>query len=224
MPGTDADFIGPSQIVTSGSNGVAPKSPSNAFKALDGGATPAWSSFDKLIATPVVASTTVSADVVNTTETLLTPISTIPFPANQAAIGSTIRLRFWGRQTKTGIGSPSANFRLRFGGLTGTVLLSTSALANTTAQTNGPFFFDVEITFRTIGAAGTVWANAIIISGTTSTTLVPVSVALATTGIGPIATVTVDTTALSDIALTVEYSANTAGNSVTIDQVKAWLD
>lgn len=229
MPGTDSDYLGlipASQItladdtvanVTSTKHGFAPKSPGNAFKALDGGATPAWSSFDKLIATPVVASTTVSADVVSTTETLLYPVSTLPIPANQLAIGSSIRVRVMGRMTKGGIGSPTINLRIRFGGLTGTALYTSGALGNSTSATNLAFWLEFEITARTIGATGTVWLSGLMQSPHTNTNAMAPLAAIT-------AAVTVDTTALADLAVTAEYSANTAGNSITIDQVKAWLD
>lgn len=166
------------------------------------------------IGTPITAETTVSADVVNTTETLLVTYGTIPANFFTAEQGLMIRFSF--RMTESGVAGPTFRFRIRVGGLTGDIVADSGVLLIPSgAQTNAAIWGEVFVQGIT---ATTVWGTGQII--------VPTGAALGTAdichpmGSGTLGTATAAAVTLSSVAaqtvvLTIEYSTNTAGNSVS---------
>ena len=92
---------------------------------------------------------------INTTETIVT--APFPIPVNSIKIGSTLRITLFGLCTSSA--ANISTFRIRYGSL-GTVIDAIIAtMATSVAATTGtgiPFKAVFEITFRTIGAAGSV--------------------------------------------------------------------
>lgn len=183
----------------------------------------------------IIASTTVSAATVSTTETLLTPASTVTFDPNTVVVGDVLRVAFYGRWTSSGT-PPTIRLRVRWGGLAGTVLADTSTMSPFVSVTDGWWKVEGLITVRSVGAAGTLWpmfdftgpvdvglviAGILALDGSCSPSpwVKPMAASSPAELIGTTAAVTVDTTTSKDLALTVLYSANTAANTITLDQV-----
>ena len=170
------------------------------------------------IGTPIIASTTVSADVVSTTETAL---ATISLPANTfSKPGDTVRVRLSGTITKSGFG-PTHRLRVRYNGISGTVLLDTATITSTGAVTSNYWETTIEITCRTIGATGTVLPQ--MCYKWLATLADVLASGGATNDDGSVAAVTVDTTVASSLVFSIEYSANTAGNSKIVSNGTAEL-
>lgn len=170
-----------------------------------------------VVGTPSITSTTVTASVVSTTETLLDSKS---FPANSLSVGDVISVSACGRVTTTGIGHPTILMRLRWGGLAGTqLLISGTMFAGSTTMTDNYWSVKCRFTVRSIGAAGEVWATGETINSTGAVPLVPQAMAKATGGVvATIAVTAIDQTAAADLALTATYSANTADNFISVDE------
>lgn len=161
----------------------------------------------------VTSDVTVTASVVNTTETAL---DTREVPANFWAVGKTIRFEALGWSSRNGIGEPTITFTIRLGGIAGDVL-GAITLAGSTARTTTIWRISGLITCRSVGASGTVFPQFEILESLV-TTAVPMN-AMPKTGSAPTATiaaVTTDTTAAKDLVLSVTFSGNTAGNFVTL--------
>lgn len=166
----------------------------------------------------VIASTTVTASVVNTTETLL---HSTTIAANTVAAGDVFQIEVWGRVVGTDL---TVTLKLRWGGVAGTLLLATHAMQ---PVANGQYYFTGQITAR---SATSFWANGIAWVPVELTELGPVRNIVqpkvmhitpdsADHMLAPTATVTVASNADKDLSLTATYSGNTAGNSITVDQV-----
>lgn len=163
-----------------------------------------------------VADTTVSAAVVNTTETVL---MTKSLPASFFQVGMTLLLEIFGRHTSSGV-AVTARFRVRYGGLTGTVLLDSNVMTPRASMTDAFFYLKALITCRSLGAAGTIFGQGFAQFGRSDANAIQVTQGLEGSGVtlkAKNAVVAIDTTVASDLVLTVEYSGNTAGNTVTVD-------
>lgn len=152
----------------------------------------------------------------STTETIIFPNVTIP--ANYLQDGRTLRLTVFGKHSTTA--TPTLTFRLRWGGVSGTVLAASGAITCATV-TNAGFKIDLILTVRSNGSSGTVMANgeAVVYGGTAPT----VGSATGAPGIGPMtaggqtapATATVDLTADAALSITAQWSAASASNTLT---------
>lgn len=170
----------------------------------------------------IVASTTVTASVVNTTETAL---HSSTFPANTLVAGDVIRVEIFGRITTSS--PPTIRLRLRWGGIAGTVLLDTDALTPTDSVTNGMVRIEALIAVR---SATSFWSSGLIGFGYDLAEFAPTrpvvqNKAFNTAGgqtdhsVAASAAVTVATNADKDLTLSAQYSGNTASNSITVDAV-----
>lgn len=152
----------------------------------------------------------------STTETIIVPNYTVP--ANYMADGRIIRVRVFGKYSTTG--TPTLTFFIRWGGVSGTLLCKTAAVTLPTV-TNGMFELDVLIQVRSNGATGTIMANGVcrvyagvaptVASATGNAAITPMS----NGGTVTPAAATVDLTADTALAISAQWSAASASNTLT---------
>lgn len=142
--------------------------------------------------------TTVTASTVSTTETNL---ATFTFLKNEWHVGMVVKITAFG--TFTGTAVPSATWRIGGGTAPTTEWNSMVATQNVT---NAPWDLTWYGIIKTVGASGTLEAQ---MRGSTNNT---------DRNDPNTSTVSIDTTANLVLALTLQWSANTAANSVTIRQ------
>lgn len=140
------------------------------------------------------------------TETTLigTGIGTATLPANFLTIGKTIRVKMMGFYGTKASPVGALTVRLKYGSTTLLTLSPTLVVS----LTNQPFFLDFDITCRTTGATGTVFAQGIGDFYSAAATSGPI------TGVTT-ATTTIDTTASSKIDITFQWATSNANNTVT---------
>lgn len=144
-----------------------------------------------------------------TTEGLAVPLLTLP--ANYEQDGRLIRLTAFGKLSTTG--TPTITFAIRFGGLTGTLLATTEPITTATGSANVAWSVDALIQVRTNGATGSllVMGNARVnLTASTQTAGV-----FGVSGFDAPAPVTADLTADATLALTADWSAASASNTLT---------
>lgn len=144
-----------------------------------------------------------------TTETIIFPNVTIP--ANYMADGRALELTAYGRLSTTA--TPTITFRLRWGGVAGTLLAVTEAITNGSGVTNVNWEIYAVLQTRTNGATGSLFvmgsATVHTAAGTVVTNIFGVS------GFDAPAAVTADLTADTALALTAQWSAASASNTLT---------
>lgn len=144
-----------------------------------------------------------------TTETLIFTACTLP--ANYMQDGRVLRMRAFGKLSTTA--TPTMTWAIRWGGVSGTILATTEAITMGSGVTTVNWSLEAYIQTRTNGATGTllvmgeVWVH-------TSSTAVAGNV-FGVSGYDAPAAVTVDLTAQTDLALTADWSANSASNTLT---------
>jgi hypothetical protein len=152
-----------------------------------------------------------------TTEAIIFPNITIP--ANYLQDGRVIRITAYGRHSTTG--TPTLTFALRWGGVSGTIIAQSGALTLGSAVTNAPFKVELLLQTRSNGSTGTVfvmgsatcWDDAV--GSTGSATNAPGIAAMCSAGAAVPAAVTVDLTADTALAITADWSAASASNTLT---------
>ncbi len=165
----------------------------------------------------------------STTETILFPNLTVP--ANYQQDGRLLRLTAYGAWGNVVTAAPTLQFRLRWGGVAGTVMAATGAInTSTTAQGGGASMtalweLEAIIQIRSNGSAGTAMTNgrATLFTATAPTvatvtnlgTVAPL-VSGATGGSTPVVS-TLDLTADTGLSLTIAWSAANAANSIRGD-------
>lgn len=163
----------------------------------------------------VVADGTAMAN--TTTETILFPNVTIP--ANYMQDGRVLKVTAFGRIGTTG--TPTLVIALRWGGVSGTVITQTGALTLGSGVTAAPWQFEAFIQTRSNGSSGTVFAMGNFVSwddavgSTGSATNAPGIAAATSAGAATPAAVTVDLTADTALAITGDWSAASASNTIT---------
>lgn len=152
-----------------------------------------------------------------TTETIIFPNITIP--ANYLQDGRVLRLIAYGRHGTTG--TPTLTFRLRWGGVAGTVIAASGAITCGSAVTAAMWRVELLVQVRSNGSAGTVFAvgeaevaedAANTVGSATNATAVGL---MGSAGVATPAAVTVDLTADTALALTATWSAASASNTLT---------
>jgi hypothetical protein len=147
-----------------------------------------------------------------TTETIIFPNITIP--ANYMSDGRTLELIAYGRHTAAS--TPTLTFRVRWGGVTGTVLCASGAMVTGTV-TAGMWRVVVHLVTRANGSSGSIFAtgSAKINEDATQTvgsaTLAGVEDFMGSAGVATPAAVTVDLTADTALSLTAQFG--TAGSN-----------
>ena len=152
-----------------------------------------------------------------TTEAILFPNITIP--ANFMADGRILRVTAYGRLSTTG--TPTMVFALRWGGVAGTVITQSGTVTCGSGVTAAPWKVEVIIQVRSNGSAGTVyamgecfiWDDAA--GSTGSATNAPGIGAMGSAGAATPATVAIDMTADTALAITGDWSAASASNTIT---------
>lgn len=152
-----------------------------------------------------------------TTEAIIFP--NILIPANYLADGRVLKITAYGRHGTTG--TPTLVFALRWGGVSGTVLAQSGALTCGSAVTAAPWKIELLIQVRANGATGSLfvmgeamcWDDAV--GSTGSATNAPGIAAMCSAGAATPAAVTVDLTADTALALTADWSAASASNTLT---------
>ena len=146
----------------------------------------------------------------STTETVIFPNVTIP--GNFLQDGRTIRLRMFGKYSTTG--TPTMTFKVRWGGVTGTVIVTTAAVTAPSTVTNALFDLELLITTRSNGSTGTVMANGEVTLHT-GTAGSPTDAALTAGGQTAPAAVTLDLTADTALSVSVTWGTASASNTLT---------
>jgi len=167
-----------------------------------------------------VAWATASGTSVNTTaaETIIFPNVTIP--ANYMQDGRCIRIRAMGLHSTLGTGTVTLVFKLKAGGVAGTLLAQTGTITTLVSLANAYWDLDIIVQTRTNGATGTVIANGVVrVFGATAPTIgsatgAPAIAPMTVGGQTAPATATYDLTADSAYALTVTMGASSASNIV----------
>lgn len=170
-----------------------------------------WS---EMIAWAVADGTSINT---STAETLIYPNITVP--ANYLADGRVLRLRLKGKWSTT-TGTVTVVFRLRWGGVAGTLLCATGTITQLVSITNGLFDIEIDLIVRTNGSTGTIMANGI--ARVCAATAPTVGSATGAPAIAPMtaggqtapAAVTVDLTADTALAITAQMGASSASNII----------
>lgn len=145
-----------------------------------------------------------------TTETVVFPNVTIP--GNYLQDGRTLRLRVFGKYSTTG--TPTLTFKVRWGGVTGTVIATTAAITTPSSVTNALFDIELLITTRSNGSTGTVMANGEVTLHTGSAGS-PTDAAFTAGGQTAPATATLDLTADTALSVTATWGTASASNTLT---------
>lgn len=149
-------------------------------------------------------------------ETIAFPNVTIP--ANYLQDGRSLRLRVQGQYSTTG--TPTIVFKLRWGGVAGTILTQTAACTLPTI-TAGMWDLDILLTTRSNGSAGTVMALGVArvhagVAGTVaSVTGEGLVTPMGSAGVLTPAAVTADLTADTALSITALWSTASASNTLT---------
>lgn len=130
-------------------------------------------------------------------------------PANTLAVGSVIQGEWCGVLSTTG--SPTANFRIRYGTVSGVLVIDFGTVAAGTGVTNRSWRIVFTGVVRTIGATGTLSGSGkLIINNGASEVVTGVAICKSTNS-----SVTIDTTATTTLNLTLQWSASSASNTAT---------
>lgn len=152
-----------------------------------------------------------------TTETIIFPNITIP--ANYLQDGRVLRVSAFGRHSTTA--TPTLTFRLRWGGVSGTVIAASGGMTAGSAVTAAMWKVEVLIQVRTNGATGTVFATgeAIIAEDAATTvgsaTNAPAHSFMGSAGVATPAAATVDLTVDTALSITAQWGTASASNTLT---------
>lgn len=153
----------------------------------------------------------------STSETVIFPNVTIP--ANYLQDGRILRITAQGRHSTTG--TPTLTFRLRWGGVAGTVLAASGAMTCGSAVSAGQWQVSLIVQVRSNGSTGTVFAVGSAALGEDAASTVGSATNagafdfMGSAGVATPAAVTVDLTADTALSLTAQWSAQSASNTLT---------
>lgn len=154
-----------------------------------------------------------------TTETILFPNVTLP--ANYMQDGRTLNIAAQGQHSTLGSGTVTLTFRLRWGGVSGTVICITGAITQLISLTAAFWNLNILVQTRSNGSAGTVMGNGTaLVFGATAPTIGSATGAPAVspmTAGGQItpAVATLDLTADTALSLSLQHGAASASNTAT---------
>lgn len=164
------------------------------------GETLAWATAD---GTPVANTTT---------ETII--FNNTLIPPNYMSDGRVIRIRAFGKLSTTG--TPTIIFAIRWGGVGGDILAQTEAITTASASANFNWSLEAIVQTRSNGATGTLLAMGVVVlqtnQGADPTTK---SHVFSVSGGDAPAAVTVDLTTEKALAITADWSAQSASNTLT---------
>ena len=155
----------------------------------------------------------------STAEAVLFPSPTIP--ANYMADGRVLRITASGRWSNVVTAVPTLTFRVLWGGLGGVILAASGAITTpATATTNAIWFLQVLLQTRLNGATGTIYAIGHVTMGEDAAptfgtvTNYGLVCLMGSAGVAVPAAATVDLTADKALALTAQWSAASASNTI----------
>lgn len=152
-----------------------------------------------------------------TTETIIFP--NVVIPANYMQDGRVLRIIAYGRHSTTG--TPTLTFRVRWGGVSGTILAQSGAMTTGSAVVNAIWKIDVLLQVRSNGSSGTIFAigeaklGEDASSTVGSTTNDDASDFMGSAGVASPAAVTADLTADTALAITAQWGTASASNTLT---------
>lgn len=153
----------------------------------------------------------------STSEALLCPDFNLP--AYYMAAGRTLRLWAAGLLSSVGSSPGTLTVRVRWGGLAGTTLLATNAMAqDSTARTDVGWCFTGHIVCRTSGVTGTFMNGGIFFTYAYDAAAAYRPINMGSAGISTNAAVTVDTTAAKLLSVTGQFSVASASNTMLCQQ------
>lgn len=153
-----------------------------------------------------------------TTETVIFPDFTIP--ANYMADGRGLELHLQGKFSTT-TGPPTLRFRLRWGGVAGTLLADSGTITTIASVTNAAFWIRMLIQTRANGSTGSLFAfGDVNLYGAVAPTVgsatgAPGTAVMTAGGVTAPAAVTANLTADTALSITVAWSAASASNTLT---------
>ena len=170
---------------------------------------------------PLVVDIADGAQILNTTsETIICPDFTFAASDNRIYPGAAFSIRAWFDVSNVVTTPGTLTMRLRWGGVAGTILCATSAIAlSTTARSNYSGSLDIDLIVRTIGSAGSMFTM-----GRCFLNDVPVGAdsapqSLYTLGSAganvPAVVSSLDTTTAKALSLTAQFSVPTATTQLT---------
>jgi len=152
-----------------------------------------------------------------TTETILFPNVTIP--ANYMQDGRQLVQEAWGKFSVTA--TPGLAFKLRWGGVGGTILAQSGNITSASGVTNAIWMVRTRTTTRANGSSGSLFTmGEAIMYGAVAPTVgsatgAPGIAPMASAGITAPAATTVDLTADTALSLTATWTAASASNTIT---------
>jgi hypothetical protein len=168
---------------------------------------------------------TASGTSINTTaaETIIFPNVTIP--GNYMQDGRCLRVIVKGQHSTLGSGTVTVVFRIRWGGVAGTLLVATGTITQLISLTAAFWEMEVKLQTRANGSAGTIFGGgtARVFGGTAPTigsaTGAPAIAPMTAGGQTTPAAVTVDLTADTALSVTAQMGASSASNIVIGNQM-----
>lgn len=137
-----------------------------------------------------------------------TVIASDTVPANDVSVGAVFRIKGYGTLAVAAATTPSMTFRLRIGGVAGTLLMNLAASTARSGMTDGVWTVEGTVTVLTTGGSGT-WAPVIEAIHNINTVAMTPQIAL------PGGSVTRDTTISNDLVLTAQWNTANASNTLT---------
>jgi len=170
-------------------------------------------SWEELLLSPVIDATVISNTV---TETIMVPDTTIP--ANYFSAGRTLRVTLIGKMSNVVTTPGTLTLRARWGGVAGTVLVASAALAlNTAAQTNSTIKIEFLVTCRVEANPGTLLATGSACLGLSASVQGRVDMIPAS---APAAVGSLDLVSAVALSFTAQFSVNTNPTNLQIMEMK----
>ena len=154
----------------------------------------------------------------STSETIVCPDFNIP--AYYMVPGRTLEIVACGVMSNVVTTPGTLTFRVRWGGVGGTLLCASAALAlDTTARTNSAWRLVAEVVCRSAGSSGSFLSDGLVHNNTLSSTAANLLPSLMGSAGNPLASanaaVTVDTTTAKLLSVTAQFSVSTNPTNLT---------
>lgn len=153
-----------------------------------------------------------------TSETIMVPDTSIP--AKYWYVGRTLRATLVGVASCVVTTPGTLTLRARYGGVAGTALAASSAIAlNTTAQTNDTIWMEFLLTCRAAGwssTSGSLWTTGRAMLGSLRTGGTAVTDAIPASGNAVVSSL--DLTSAGTLSFTAQFSVSTNPTNLTINQ------
>jgi len=164
---------------------------------------------------PLVVDIADGTQVLNTTsETIICPDFTFSANDNRIYQGAAFNIRCWFDVSNVVTTPGTLTLRVRWGGVAGTVLASTGAIAlDTTAHTSFSGRLDADLVWRSIGSAGSAFCQGAVHLNNAST--VKEYMMCSAGSDVPAVVSSLDTTASKALSVTAQFSVSTATTQLT---------